>query len=217
MRWLQLTILGIVLAGPARGEDIIDVLRRSQQQRLETLTLAPDGARHQAVVATFEKLRQTLQIAVPVELKVIRGPVIAETLHGRIIVANESLADLPESERLFVIAHELGHVVNGHWAQMGTLFKRWVPDAVTPEQTNPVSGPLGRDASGLAHRHEFEADAFALQAVRNFGGSAEDILSAFMHLGMQHDTATHPGTRKRWAALRAIQVSAPTPAGFPAE
>jgi Zn-dependent protease with chaperone function len=211
MRWLQLTILGLALAGQARGEDIVDVLRRSQQQRLEALTPAPDGPRAQTVQATFETLRRRLEMDVPVELRVIRGPVIAETVHGRIVLANESLADLPEIERVFVLAHELGHVVSGHWGQMGLLFKRWVPGEVTPEQTDPVSGQLARDASGLAHRHEYEADAFALQAMQGFGGSAEDVLSAFMHLGMQHDTATHPGTRKRWAALRAAQAGAAAP------
>ena len=36
MRWLQVTFLGLALVGPARAEDIVDVLRRSQQQRLES-------------------------------------------------------------------------------------------------------------------------------------------------------------------------------------
>jgi len=204
MRWLQLAILGVMLAGQARGEDIVDVLRRSQQQRLDAMPRAPSGDRAKIVRSSFEKLRQALKPEMDIDLVVIAGATAAETLHGHIIVANESLADLPEGERIFILAHEIGHVANDHWQQMGGLYRRWIPGEVTPSQTDPVAGSLGRDASGLAHRQEYEADAFALQALRRLGFSPEVAVSAFMRQGMQQDTATHPGTRKRLAALRAV-------------
>jgi len=203
MRWLQLAILGVAFAGQARGEDIVDVLRRSQQQRLDAMTRAPSGDRARIVRSSFEKLCKALKPEMEVDLVVIAGATVAETMHGHIVVANESLADLPEGERMFILAHEIGHVVNDHWHQMGGLYKRWIPGEVTPSQTDPVAGLLGRDASGLAHRHEFEADAFALRTLRALGFGPEVAVSAFMRQGMQHDTATHPGTRKRLAALRA--------------
>jgi len=155
------------------------------------------------VRASFDKLCQTLKPESEVDLVVIAGPTAAETLHGHTIVANESLADLPEGERIFILAHEIGHVVNDHWRQMGGLYRRWIPGEVTPSQTDPVAGRLGRDASMLAHRHEFEADAYALRALRRLGFEPEVAATAFMRQGMQQDTATHPGTRKRLAALRA--------------
>ena len=206
MRWLHLTVLGMALVGPAHGEDIIDVLRRSQDQRLDALKPAQDAQRAQTVRATFEKLFQVLKPDITVEFRVVSGPIIAETLHGDIIVANESLADMPEGERAFIIAHELGHASEGHWAQMGRVYLRWVPGEVTQDKTDPVAGPLGRDASELAHRQEYAADAFALQALARFGWSLDVALSAFLREGMQHDTATHPGTRKRIASLRAAQA-----------
>ena len=206
MKWLQLAILGAALAGQARGEDIVDVLRRSQQQRLDAMTRAPTGDRAKIVRSSFEKLRQVLKPEMDIDLVVIAGATTAETLHGHIIVANESLADLPEGERLFILAHEIGHVTSDHWHQMGGLYRRWIPGEVTPSKTDPVAGSLGRDASGLAHRQEFEADAFALEALHKLGFGPEVAVSAFMRQGMQHDTATHPGTRKRLAALRAAMV-----------
>ena len=166
MRWLQLAILGAALAGQARGEDIVDVLRRSQQQRLDAMPRAPANDRAKVVRSSFEKLCQALKPEMEIDLVVIAGATTAETLHGHIIVANESLADLPEGERIFILAHEIGHVVSDHWHQMGGLYRRWIPGEVTPSQTDPVAGSLGRDASGLAHRQEFEADAFALQALQ---------------------------------------------------
>ena len=206
MRWLQLAILGAALAGQARGEDIVDVLWRSQQQRLDAMPRARSNDRAKIVRSSFEKLCQALKPEIEVDLVVIGGATTAETLHGHIIVANESLADLPEGERIFILAHEIGHVVSDHWHQMGGLYRRWIPGEVTPAQTDPVAGSLGREASGLAHRQEHEADAYALRALQQLGIAPEVAVSAFMRQGMQQDTATHPGTRKRLAALRAAMI-----------
>ena len=217
MRWLQVTVLGLVLAGPAQSEDIIDVLRRSQQQRLDSFTEAPQGERREAVRNAFAKLRDALAPGVSIELRVVSGGTYAETLHGSILVVNESLADLPEGERIFIMAHEIGHVVAGHWEQMGRVYRRWIPGEVTQDKTDPVAGLLGRDASGLAHRHEYAADAFAHQALVKLGWPSEVAFAAFVRQGMQHDTATHPGTRKRIASLRAAQAGVRPPSGEEAE
>ncbi len=206
MRWLLVTVFGLILTTATRAEDIVDVLRRSQQQRLDAMIPAPDSERAQVVRRSFETVQRQLQAVLPlpaVDLHVICGPVLAETLHGHIIVANVSLADLPEGERLFVLAHELGHVVLRHWLQMGLVYRRWIPGEVTPELTDPVAGPLGREASALAHRQEFEADAFALDTLGRLGHSPDVAFSAFHLLGMQQDTPTHPGTRARLMSLRA--------------
>lgn len=202
MRWLAVTLLGLSLAAAARGEDIVDVLRRSQQQRLDSLVAAPDGPRARTVQHSFESLRAQLVPLPPIDFHVIRGPVIAETMHGHIIVANESLADLPEGERMFILAHEIGHVARRHWLQLGMVYKRWVPGEVTPAETDAVAAPLGREASGTAHRQEFEADAYALQALHKLGIPSDVAFSSLRMMGMQQDTATHPATRKRLASLR---------------
>lgn len=216
-RFFQLTVLGLALAGSARGEDIVDVLRRSQQLRLDAMTPAGDSARASAVRNSFNLLTRMLDQELKIELRIVSGGSYAETLHGNVVIANESLADLPEGERLFVLAHEIGHVAAGHWAQMNQLYKRWIPGAVTPELTNPVSGLLGRDASGLAHQHEYSADVFALRLLRDLGWAESNAYSAFLRQGMQHDTATHPGTRKRVASLRAAQAQSSAPSGGNAE
>lgn len=218
MKWLlRLTFLGVALAGPARSEDISDVLRRSQQLRLDAMTQSSDAAKAKTIRDSFDSLRQALGPKLQVELRIISGGTYAETLHGNIVIANETMADLPEGERLFILAHELGHVTAGHWAQMNQLYKRWIPGEVKPELTNPVSGLLGRDASGLAHQHEYSADVFALRLLRDMGWAESHAYSAFLRQGMQHDTATHPGTRKRVASLRAAQAQGIAPSGVNAE
>lgn len=203
MRWLAATILGLTLVSGARGEDIIDVLRRSQQQRLDSFAAAPAGARTEVIRRSYEHLRDRIGPLPPIDLIVVRGPVTAETLHGHIVIVNESVADLPEGERLFLLAHEIGHVVNRHWMQLGLVYRSWVPGEVTPRTTEPVAGPLGREASMTAHRHELEADLFALRALESLDVPTDAAFSSLRLMGLQQDTATHPGTRKRIASLRA--------------
>jgi Zn-dependent protease with chaperone function len=211
MRW-SIVILVLLLAGPAaRGdENILDVLARSQQARLDRAhAVAAGSPRAQMVRTSFETLIRSLALRDTVELWVIDGATVAETLQGRIVLANESLADLSEGERLFILAHELGHVELQHWEQTQRLYQKWVPGVVTPDQTEPVAALLGRDASGLAYRQELEADAFALRALRTLGHTSRDAVGAFMHMGASQDTATHPGTSKRLAALRAADAVGP--------
>jgi Zn-dependent protease with chaperone function len=209
MRWQRLAVMVATCAATwAQANDIVDVLHQSAQRRLDAMPLAADGPRAQAVRDSFETLRRAVAPQLVVEFRVVSGPTVAETLDGRVIVANESLADMPEGVRLFVLAHELGHVQHAHWRQVGDLYKRFVPGEVAPQTTEPVAGPLGRAASAQAHRHEFEADAFALQALRKLGRSSDDAHAALRAQGVQHDSATHPATRKRLASLRAAEAGA---------
>jgi Zn-dependent protease with chaperone function len=208
MRWWIVTLTLLFAGHSARADEgILGVLARSQLARLDHAGAAdPGSARARMVRASFETLARALRLKHPVELRVIEGETVAETLQGRVVLANESLADLSEGQRLFILAHELGHIELRHWEQTQRLYQKWVPGAVTPDQTEPVAALLGRDASGLAYRQEIEADAFALRTLHALGHSSQDAVTAFMQLGMSHDTATHPGTRKRLAALRAAEA-----------
>jgi len=208
--WILLvSVLGLC-ARAAHADGIAEVLHRSQQARLDSLPAAPDTTARAAVIRrSFQHLIDTLGIERPVSLKIVSGSTVAETVHGDVVVANELLAGLPEGERLFILAHELGHVVMGHWGQMGLLFQRYVPGAVTPEVTNAIANDLGRDASALAHQHEFDADAFALRTLRRLGCADTHAGSVLARFDSGRDTATHPGTRRRMAALMAIDRSRP--------
>jgi Zn-dependent protease with chaperone function len=208
MRWFQLTLLGLALAQPACAEDIVDVLRRSQQVRLDAMPLAADSPKVEVLRRSFEQVRRALPEDVVAELRVVSSGTIAETLHGRVVVVHESLADMPEGARLFVIAHELGHVASHHWQQMGAVYRHWIPGEVKPETTDPVAGLLGREASAASHRQEYEADAYAMRTLKAMGRTPQDAFSAFVQQGMLQDTATHPGTRKRVASLRAAMAGA---------
>ena len=213
MRKMGCMVLALVASASAWcEEDIVDVLRRSQEARLQAQRPACAESQSAATVRqSFNRLLPALQQAPVVELRVTRGPVVAETLHGHIVVAHESLSELPESVRLFILAHELGHVTMQHWLQTALLYQKWVPGAVTPAQTEPVAALLGHEASALAHEHEYAADAFAARLLHSIGQADDALPAVFRHVGTTRDTATHPGTRKRIAALRALAMASSPP------
>src|SRR5256885_138238 len=70
-------IFGLMALMPlARADDIVDVLERSQRQRLEQRIAAPDGERSQRVRSSFDALLSKSSIAPrSVELRVMQGGV----------------------------------------------------------------------------------------------------------------------------------------------
>ena len=224
MHWL-VAISMVLACAAARCDDAADtpdivmVMHQSHQLRLDAMPLAVrDSPRALRVRESFDALACRLHAPASMELVVVRGATVAETLQGHVVVANEALGDLPEGVRLFILAHEIGHVMLDHWPQLGWVYRRWVPGSVTAELTDAVAEPLGREASALAHVQEFEADGFGLRAVRALGGSEQDAVAAFMTLGVRDRTPTHPGTNQRLAALRAaepdsVQAAAPRVVG----
>lgn len=203
------------LAAPAAAaDDILAVLDRSQTLRWQALSpVAEDDPRAAVLRSSFERVLQGadgLQ-GRPVALQVVAGAITAETFFGRTVVVNADLAGLPEGERLFVLAHELGHVVQAHWAQVGDVYRRHIPDEVLQSRTDAVAALLGREMSALSHRHELAADAFALRTLQRLGYGLDVALAAFQRQGLQFDSATHPGTRKRVASLRSVAAAEPAP------
>ena len=205
MRSLVSLLIGLALSAPAWCQDIVAVLERSQSVRLAAMSMVPTEDPRAAVVrGSFEQLAQRIGSDKQMEVRVVTGPVVAECLFGRTIVANESLAEMPEAVRLFLLAHEIGHVVLGHWQQFEQLYVKHIPGEVVQHHTDAIAGKLGREASQLSHSHELSADAFAMQTLRTLGYDFDDVVGAFTSFGMQMDTATHPGTRKRIAHLRSL-------------
>jgi predicted Zn-dependent protease len=209
MRW-TLWLGFFLCAASARAEDIVEVLQRSQQTKLEALHPVPaDSISARTLKAAFTQLLRFNGIDQQVELKVIEGAGFAETLLGKVVVVNAVLAERAPLEQLFVLAHELGHVTEGHQAQMGQVFLKWVPAEVVQAHTDAVAPMLGREASGLAHRQEFSADAHALRTLCAMGYPRDEVLATFVRMGMYQATATHPASNKRLAALRGLSIDEP--------
>ncbi|MGE5114945.1 MAG: M48 family metalloprotease [Betaproteobacteria bacterium] len=207
LRTLLLFLSALLLSAPAWSEGIVQVLERSQTQRMQAYpAAAPDSDRAAVVRESFARIVGVTSPLRPVQLRVVRGGLNAEAMLGRVIVASESLADLPEGERLMVLAHELGHVELGHWDAMCALYVRHIPGEVRPEATDPDAEALGAEAHRQAWQHEFAADAYGYRAIYRLGFRMDAVYSLMTRSQLQMDSATHPGTRRRVAQLRQIDL-----------
>lgn len=191
---------------PASG--IVAVLVQSQQWRLAQRPAAEARSERAAKVqASFERLLSLQPAGGPTELVLVGGDLYAEALFGRRAVAvSESVGDLGEGERLMLLAHELGHLALGHWGALSALYRRHIPGDVTPEATTPVAAALGAQAHALSHKQEFEADAFGYTLVHPLGFGVDTAMALLLRHGVQMDSATHPGTRRRVAQLRVLDA-----------
>lgn len=224
---ISLLLLALIAATPAWCIDIVQVLERSQRLRMQAYAASDAGGeRAGRVRASFDRLVDVMEPPRPLELRIVGGGLGAEAMLGHVIVASDSLADLPEGERLMVLAHELGHIALGHWDEMCRLYQRHVPGEVRPETTEPGAQALGADAHAQAYRHEFAADAYGYRAIRRLGFGMETVQSLMLRAPSPQDTATHPGTRRRVARLRELdlrlahsttQAAAPTAGEDPQE
>jgi len=202
---VSVCILLAMMSTSARANDIVATLEQSQGARLASFAPAATRSERASVVQrSFEMLARAVAVADRPELRVVQGPVIAECLLGHVVVANESLADLAEPVRLFLLAHELGHITLGHWSKTTRLYARYLPGDVDPTKAQSASAELVLEASRLARADELEADAFAYATLRRLGYTLDDMVGAFTAFGMQPDTATHPSTGKRIAHLRSL-------------
>lgn len=203
--WL-LPLWTALLCHGAHAETIEEVLLRSQQTRLETLRTAPaDAAPAVALRQSWARLQEVVRPDRPVELRIVEAGAVAETMLGRIVVMNVSLGELPEVCRLFVLAHELGHVAQRHWDDRVALYREHIPGAVVPEATDAVAPQLGRAASRQSHQHEFDADAYAMNLLLDMGYGRDELIEMFRRLGQHTTTATHPSSARRLMHLRSIE------------
>lgn len=202
-----LMLAALCTAGLARAEDIETVLVRSQQSRLDERRPAPaDSEKAARIRDSFARLTTLAPRPHPVELRVMQGGVQAEAMLGHLLVVGEAVGDLPEGERLMLLAHEYGHLSLGHWQELVALYQRHIPGEVRPETTDPVARQLGQAGHELSMKQEFEADAFGYQLAQRLGVGLDEALSLLMRQPVAGDTATHPATRRRIAQLRALQM-----------
>lgn len=204
--FLLATLVMLLFTSTAtRADTIAEVLEHSQASRLASLPDADaTGSGALSMQGSFNRLQRVSRLRVPVELHVVDVGAVAEALDGRVIVVNSALGELPEICRLFLLAHELGHVQMRHWTERVQLYERYIPGEVRQEQTDAVASALSVEASQLAYRQEFDADAYAMRTLLDMGYTQDELLSMFVKLGSHASTATHPSTARRVAHLRMI-------------
>ena len=211
MRWCWIVLMGACMHAAA-AEGIEQVLERSQQMRLaQCPAAAADGAAAARLRASLNRLLAAqgtnAAAAEPVALVVVGGPLLAEALLDRTgIAVSEAAADLPEGERLLLLAHELGHVRLAHARKLKALYRQHIPGEVRKELTDAVAATLGAQAHAASHEHELQADAYGYTLARTLGFGLDSAFALLTRQGVQHSSATHPATARRVAQLRLLDA-----------
>jgi hypothetical protein len=115
---------------------------------------------------------------------------------GKTIILSARIARLPLPQRYFIIAHEFAHHRLDHQVQIGGPLAGIVSAHAGPGK--------GLDAAELAHRTEFEADAYAVRMMDAQGLDPEEAARLFDSMGAGTDSATHPAFRRRAQAIRDV-------------
>lgn len=203
-----LVCLTVVFVHSAAAQGIETVLERSQQTRLARRPAADEhGEAAQRIRASLARLLAASDSdREPIDLVLVGGDLVAEALLDRPgIAASAALGDLPEPQRLLMLAHELGHIRLAHAQTLKAMYRAHVPAAVARELTDPVAAMLGSEGVLLSHRNELAADAFGYVLTRPLGVGLDDAVGLLARQATRVDTLTHPGTARRIVQLREIE------------
>jgi Zn-dependent protease with chaperone function len=193
MRAIFALILAFVcVAGHAHG----------MEQESQTLladfraAYAKDDSAVKLIQSDFNELLRVADVKEPVELVVTDAAVIGQAFPGRVVVVTAELAQVSRARRLFVLSHELGHVVEDH---LKASFKRL--GQLLDSHLEDFDEALKR-LSPLLHEQEFGADQYAASMLRRMGLSPQEGGEVLGFLMDVPATLTHPAVADRLQRLR---------------
>jgi Zn-dependent protease with chaperone function len=183
---------------------IVQILEDSAAARLAKLSpVDPGSPAYQLIRSSYERVLKQTKYTQPVDFRCVEGPVDAAAELGRILVARRGLEEIGEGPRLFILAHELGHIVLGHWSTRRALYLAHFPGEITETNANPSDETFGREAHVLAFEQEFAADAFGYRIIKALGFGLDSALAA-LQLNASSDL-THPPMGRRYMQLMEIE------------
>lgn len=114
------------------------------------------------------------------------------------IVIHPDLEKFSKGYRFFILLHEAGHLVKRHDDALVKLFA-----SLNPKDSNSID--LSK-VSKVTHALEFEADAYAIRRMYDFGLELSQVWELFKELSLMNpsDTVSHPAPKRRVEAMKAI-------------
>lgn len=133
-----------------------------------------------------------------VELMIKEKSSLASAVSEQLIVINVKLAKYDRLDRLFVLAHEAGHIVNADREDTNKLFNLYIPDNLTKTEAYHRFNELKPKLCEVLHRHEYAADDYSTQSLLKLGYAKEEIVIAVANVLEDLDSdLTHPASSDR--------------------
>jgi Zn-dependent protease with chaperone function len=189
-------LLGLFLflfpSGKAHAYTVEDMLEKAYT-RYEAKGLLPDSAAPRARALALKLCREA-----GIECRVAIIP------HGPLVMASDTtIYFTPEIDRysdtelMFFLSHELGHIMLMHRARITRVYKKYWPGELTRQLTDNMSLEMRNELSSVHKQTELEADEFAVRMLARFDipkGIAISILRTNISPG---ESYTHPSVGDR--------------------
>ncbi len=169
------------------------------------LDLSPDEAAKATLNEDFEFLKANGVMPPNALLRVLKANIIAEAHANEVVAVSAKLAQSPREARLFVLAHEAGHLLNKDEENKRLFIEESVsPLASWQEMRQQYAAvlPLLQQAAKLK---EFKADLYAHQELSKLGIDARGAAHKLFTNHASESTVWHPASRDRLAALQKLK------------
>ncbi len=208
-------------AATVSDADIRELAVASQEKLDSENSIASPGSKYATRLARVTRNLSSYQ-GVPLQFKAYMNPEVnAFALpNGSIRVYSGLMDKMTDDELLFVLGHEVGHVIEGHSkaqarSSMLTLAAQQAGAASGVPILSTISGSqLGALANGLVNAqysqsHEYAADAFGLKILREQGKDKSAAVSALRKLESLSQSnasifSSHPDSGKRADRIEAM-------------
>ncbi len=183
--------------------DELQYTYRTVQKGLVQVSALED---HRAALlhADYKELQEAAGVT---DVKLLVTPdLLAQAFPTRVIAVGLEVAQLPRSQRLFVLAHELAHVVNNDFES----FFTWAREAdqtfalVSPDLKDQASEHVNDKLQKLSHQLEFAADKYAYHMLNRIGLDPLAGAQALLIYGPRPESVVHPATEARFLNIKSL-------------
>jgi len=193
--------LALWLAGAAHADPLVDKLvGQIEASPAGCRAVSPRHPQRQLIEADIERFRRHVEVPAAVQFQVMDCDADGFVHQGQAIVLSTRLSRMNPAQRFFIIAHEMGHLSLAHHGAMRGFVARIVDEHRDEARAR---ARLVSSLSSISHRHELDADAFAVRAMLSAGLDPEHAAWIFDSIGGDTDNNTHPSAKRRADAIRA--------------
>lgn len=120
-----------------------------------------------------------------------------------VIIVGAELLNQPRAAMAMVLAHEYGHHVHAHWRQSLALGMAYAEKQgrAKPDVMELAGFVMQAQSKAYNHRIEYEADAFAVQALKSSRLLDRDAVVALLNKIGKDECESHPSAADRIQAM----------------